>query len=490
MVGRRILLGLLLGAACVEAQTFTPLGELELVAPPSATIRDGATIAVPISIVRGTGLTESVSLRLEEPPAGFSMAVAEIEGAASSGTIELAANGVVLGKPLTLRLVAESQGKSATTTFTMNTVGVVGVLDRGFGASGKLSLPSNVDRECRAHIAPQGRILVDTSPLDRIEITRVSPDGAIDTTFGINGRFARATLFGTLTRSQNTSVLIALQPNDKTLVGVSIDDPAIAGRYDGIVVLRLTADGMLDTSFGSSGFLVFSGPSRLWGLATSASGELSVWYSSIGVGASVSRYTVDGVFAASSPVFTAFGPAAADMTLQADGKPVLVANDGVAYSLVRLTADLRLDPGFGRNGLLPLTGVPLRWVARADGSYFGVGLRYDYPTPGALGGYAIHFDSAWRAITGFETGGVTFADIATTFVGSIESEGGTLLSALVEGEGRLYRLTADGKRDQAFGGRGWKTIDSSGRMSPAGEYQALVSYPKPGQSCELLRIWR
>ena len=86
-------------------------------------------------------------------------------------------------------------------------------------------------------------------------VTRLNPNGTLDTTFGSNGYFSDTTGVG--------AVEIAVQPNDEILFETSLS--SVGGGGSGILVDRLLAGGSLDPAFGTSGRVEF--PNSAWGPA-------------------------------------------------------------------------------------------------------------------------------------------------------------------------------------------------------------------------------
>jgi len=118
-------------------------------------------------------------------------------------------------------------------------------------------------------VQPDGKILVlgfpsaIASPAPTVALARYGVDGALDATFGTSGV---ATI--KLPLAQNWPIAVALQDDGQILVTTMLDGPSY--------VVRLSATGVLDTSFGSGGLL--TGPSlvRLWALAPRPDGTIVV----------------------------------------------------------------------------------------------------------------------------------------------------------------------------------------------------------------------
>lgn len=135
-----------------------------------------------------------------------------------------------------------------------------GDLDRSFGTTGSVfpSFPGGLLIEqslLDAKVLPSGKLLVcatvktGTSAATDMGVMRLNANGSIDTSFGDAG--ARVVGFDRAGSDNNDSVFgMAIQPNGRILlVG------AAAGGVGGadMAAVRLNADGSLDTSFGTGG---------------------------------------------------------------------------------------------------------------------------------------------------------------------------------------------------------------------------------------------
>lgn len=134
-----------------------------------------------------------------------------------------------------------------------------GTLDTGFGSGGKLALTaigaSGYDLLRAAAIRSDGKIIaagvsgVGASNTEDALVLRVTAAGALDTTFGTNG--------STLTNgpySGNDAInAIALNADDSIIAAGHAQVPYMSANQTDFAVFRYTADGALDTAFGSYG---------------------------------------------------------------------------------------------------------------------------------------------------------------------------------------------------------------------------------------------
>ena len=184
----------------------------------------------------------------------------------------------------------------------------------------------------------------------KFALVRYLPDGELDTSFGSEGEVETA--FGSGEHGRE----VAVQSDGKiVLVGDSYD-----GSQTDVILVRYNGNGSLDPSFGSNGIVktdIGSGSVAV-GLAILADGKILVAANADGTLA-LARYgsngAVDPSFGAGGIVKTDFGRAilATDMTLQSDGKIVVVGTtaDTHLIAVARYLPNGTLDAGFGSGGL-------------------------------------------------------------------------------------------------------------------------------------------
>lgn len=194
-----------------------------------------------------------------------------------------------------------------------------GSLDTGFGDGGKLafSLPGVAASMSHMLLQPDGKLLVSgyiggASSLD-VGVVRFHVDGTLDTGFADGGILVHPMSAGT-----DNARSMTLLPDGKILLAGSMRSPA--NDIDGFL-MRLNADGTLDTGFGTGG-------------------------------------TVKAHLTDDHDLF-------AHMVVQSDGKIVVlgtIAASGTSGAvggelmLVRYHADGRLDTGFGADGITVIPG--------------------------------------------------------------------------------------------------------------------------------------
>jgi uncharacterized delta-60 repeat protein len=363
-----------------------------------------------------------------------------------------------------------------------------GALDPTFAAGAgyaTTSLSSSTDSGRRVLLQPSGTIVVagqstlpytttsghktTTTNIDAFGEVAYNPDGSLDTAFG-SGGVARQWFQGTKSYPGGATFYdAALEPT-----GATGDDKILLTGQDavqyGMTLLRLNADGSLDTTFGSSGqvsTLVNSTDANsaatretARGVTVTASGQIVAagdnaqgnWY--------VVRYnpngSLDTTFGSGGRVTTTFGTNYASIVYgvvpQADGRLVVLGRHGLPL-LARYNADGSLDATFGNGGIAATAGP-----AGANPSFLGAAL-----------------DPA--------TGKLVLAGSAM-----FSSSTGNTYQPLIE------RLNANGSLDTSFGnGAGFVTLGSPQSSyfgvraaAVASDGRLIVAGAGPGNSTELL----
>jgi uncharacterized delta-60 repeat protein len=233
-----------------------------------------------------------------------------------------------------------------------------GRLDRSFGRGGEVVTnfggASSLAQAYATAIQPDGKIVVagGATPSDRVQIkfalARYTPQGTLDRSFGNRGRVVtKVGVFDT------EAVALVIQADGKLVV----TGKAVAGRGVGFALVRYSADGKLDPSFGRGG--ITYGAGTAWALAIQRDGKLVTAGSAMGRYRkfSLARFFEDGSldegFGQSGRVRTDFraGAIASAVVVQPDGK--IAAAGTVAYrdvALARYTSGGKLDGSFGSGG--------------------------------------------------------------------------------------------------------------------------------------------
>jgi uncharacterized delta-60 repeat protein len=248
-----------------------------------------------------------------------------------------------------------------------------GTLDRSFGKNGVVSSIrfSDIDSiVVGMAIQTDGRIVAAGNGVPgRGGVVRLNPNGAVDTTFGTSGTG--------LVSLDITPVLFALQPDGKILVA-----GGAAGTGIGLLE-RLDSNGQLDTTFGSGG----KAPLVIFGISSIAlQSDGKILIGSGGTGAnpflgigptagSIARYNTDGIldttFGTSGQVGSVIAPAA--LAVQTDGRilaaggittQLSVTGNSAGFGVTRFNSDGSIDTTFGAGGGTS-AGFPNRPITQA-----------------------------------------------------------------------------------------------------------------------------
>ncbi len=236
-----------------------------------------------------------------------------------------------------------------------------GTLDTTFGANGTGIVTAALNNTAYASglsLTADGLILVTGAAYDangsqlQLTVWRFKPDGTPDTAFGGNG-YVQITA---VSDPWNLwPCLPALQPDGALIVGCQLSN---AGSWK---LTRLTADGTVDTGFGTGGVVASAANRFLDGLALAPDGGFVISEEDTSPATPeiyMRRYLADGTvdtgFNGGSPFD--IGPDLGSMfqvpiAVQPDGKILFSVNDGgTGLFVVRLLANGALDTSFGPFG--------------------------------------------------------------------------------------------------------------------------------------------
>lgn len=380
-----------------------------------------------------------------------------------------------------------------------------GSLDPSFNGSGQVTTAfgTGLDQANDLAVQSDGRIVAvgfSANSTDRdFAIARYSATGALDTSFNSTGL---ATFnFGTTSIDQATSVAVQ---GDGRIVIAGFSTSGLTTR---MAVLRLNADGTLDTSFNGTGHVLTQIGNSLLNqandLAIQNDGRIVAAGSSgsvINQSFALVRYNTDGSLDTSlggtgqvTTTFSLLGLGvnqANAITLQNDGKIVTagVAVNGTDnnFALVRYNTDGSLDTAFDGDGrvqtnfgtqLLPDTANGL--AIQSDGNIVAVGTSISgtnnamaiarYNTKGALD---TTFNGTGTILTAVGGALASMAnDVAIQDDGKIVVDGSVLLSGS-ENAFALARYNTDGTLDPVFG-TGGTVITTFGNLSDSATAVAL-----------------
>lgn len=387
------------------------------------------------------------------------------------------------GKPLLVLLAGLLWGLSVT----LAVEAAPGDLDPTFGSGGRLRTDFGNGRTDQANalaIQADGKLVVAGSSAFSIALARYNPNGTLDPSFGSRGLVLSD--FGV-----QASALV-IQADGKIIV---------AGNTNHFVLERYNTDGTLDPSFGAGGRVSTDfGPFTndiVRALAIQADGKLVVAGSSASgsfTDFALARYTADGVLdtsfgtARTGKVTTRVsgGDEARALVIQGDGKIVMAGTSAgltVDFALVRYTADGTLDTTFGGGGVVhtDFGGVDQAFAlaSQADGKLVAAGNS----RPGASGfdDFALARYSADGVLdTTFGNGGrvlTDFGDGERVRALAIQADGRIVAAGsrgLIFLDFALARYNSNGTLDTDFGAGGKVTTDFTGTGSSQDQAFALV----------------
>lgn len=242
-----------------------------------------------------------------------------------------------------------------------------GDLDPTFGNMGQVITSMSLgdaDHVSAVAVQPDGKIVASGTSTgvsySFISVARYTASGALDASFGSSGK---VTEFTNRLHVAQLNCMV-LQPDGKIVVagrigGISDDNPDF-------LVMRFTASGSLDSSFGAGGVTqtpINSTSLAVYGVALQGDGKIVVAGSASPNGTNdfaVARYTTNGTldasFGTNGIVVTPMGSGsdiARGVIVQGDGKIVLAGRaDGgqLTFGLTRYLSDGALDDTFGTGG--------------------------------------------------------------------------------------------------------------------------------------------
>ncbi|WP_329603645.1 cadherin-like domain-containing protein [Pseudomonas putida] len=243
-----------------------------------------------------------------------------------------------------------------------------GSLDNTFDSDGKVQTSLNAfhDRAFAVDVQPDGKILVGGFSATNPAVVRFNSDGSIDSTFGGgDGIFISA-----LVSNFDVGVDMKLQADGKILL---LGQNWNGNNYD-LAVIRLNADGSLDTTFDSDGMAfvaIGTGNDTGWGITLQSDGKILVTgeaYSGTFNDFFLVRLNSDGTLDSSfnhdGRLITDFSGGydyGQGVTVQSDGKIVVAGysfnGSNADFALARYNADGSLDASFDL--VNTLNGTPL-----------------------------------------------------------------------------------------------------------------------------------
>ena len=379
-------------------------------------------------------------------------------------------------------VLAGYSNNSGNTDYSIVRLNADGSLDSSFGTGGKLLIPVGdyLDQAYSVIQQADGKLVL-AGYSNRVgdndySIVRLNADGTLDTDFGTGGKLLIAV-------SSLTDIAYdVIQQTDGKLVLVG-NSNTYNGSDSDFSIIRLNADGTLDTSFGTGGKSIIPVGST-WDYARSviqqSDGKLLVaGYSLLGVSNSfdmtVVRLHPNGLLDSSfsDPVFRIPGKvflprfendAALSVIQQSDGKVVLAGynQNGSSYdfSAVRLNLDGSMDLGFGNGGKVTIpvgsaSDYAFSIIQQADGKLVIAGISNN----GSNDDFSIvRLTTDGSLDTSFGIGGKSLIPVGTStdYAHSViqQADGKLVLAGYSYNGGNndfsIIRLNPDGRLDTTF----------------------------------------
>ena len=231
-----------------------------------------------------------------------------------------------------------------------------GSLDPDFGTDGlvttQLSGEGGWDEARAVAIQRNGKIVVAGDDRGRFGVIRYRSDGTLDPGFGGDG-IVRTNV----TRSSDIAEDLVIQPNGRIVV------VGQAGLNPKFALVRYRRDGTRDPSFGHLGKVLTSFGSWASPRAVALQPDGRIVVAGAAGGLALARYRLNGTldpnfgdggkvtgWDVGSPPWAIF---ASSMAIQPDGRILAGGDYGIfELGLARFLQDGRLDPTFGRDGIL------------------------------------------------------------------------------------------------------------------------------------------
>jgi uncharacterized delta-60 repeat protein len=351
-----------------------------------------------------------------------------------------------------------------------------GRLDPAFGSGGKVltSVPGASNAQANAvALQTDGKILVAGALGNNADIgvVRYNTNGTLDAGFGSSGIALANIPNGILSSAAGVGV----QSNGKIVAGGTIYTLNGAQAFIGLGVVRFSANGSLDSSFGAAGVaetLPF-GATECGGSAFALQSDGKILLAggcSRGRSTSAISYSVISRFTASGNLDATFGtggaavlaenPAA--LALQSDGK-ILVAGGS---TVSRYNSNGSTDTSFGIFGSIGALGSVAAIAVQNDGRIVVAGTFSDQLTIPAERDFALtRYNSDGTVDQTFGTRGGALADFfsgassAAAFALAIDSHGNLVVAGKATqgnnpSEFAVARFTSTGLLDATFGAGG------------------------------------
>jgi len=359
-----------------------------------------------------------------------------------------------------------------------------GDLDTSFGSGGKVltSVAGVDDRGYAVALQSDGMIVVAGHSDNHFAVARFTSTGALDASFGSGGKVITSITGGT-----DFGYGVAVQSDGKIVVTGTGNTSSVIG------LVRYTSSGALDASFGSGGIVTTAiGTNAFnagYSLVLQSDGKILVAGASGGSDNDFAlvRYTASGVLDASfgnggivtTPIRSGSGDTAQSVALQSDGKIVVAGASSGDFAVVRYASTGALDTTFGTNGIVTTPIGPgddraYRVVVQSDGKILTAGYAlFPNGQAGPQYDFALaRYTSTGALDTSFGNGGKLTTPVGPTtgLFGSqdqarglaVQSDGKIIAAGFATPTGfvgyfAVVRYTSTGVLDATFGTNGVRT---------------------------------
>jgi uncharacterized delta-60 repeat protein len=355
-----------------------------------------------------------------------------------------------------------------------------GTLDTSFGVGGRVTIANTLNttafRLYGVEITTDGKIVVAGDAPGGFYIARLNADGTFDTSFDGDGA-AVINIPGSNTSTTFPPLGLTLQADGKAVVTRYLRD-STTGSSSRISVARITTTGAVDTTFGTSGFILVpwrgSGNDEPHDVAVQADGKIVIVGSTASSGGGdfiAMRFTSSGAtdtsFGTGGTALVNVGASASSadsayrVLIQSDGKIVIGGTTGTDIGLVRLTTNGSLDTTFDGDGKvvtnLGATDQGFALAIQSDGKILVGGSISTAGNDFALARYTIFgaldatFDGDGIKTHSFGAGSDQVYGLIVQPDGKIVV-GGLATNPQSGNDFALARFAADGALDTSFGG--------------------------------------
>lgn len=318
-------------------------------------------------------------------------------------------------------------------------------------------------------VQPDGNIVAAGSVISvpyAFAVARLTPTGALDTTFNSTG--TQTVVFGI----GDYCFSCMLQTDSKIVLTGSAQLPGGSS----FAVARLTPSGALDTTFNTTGTttIAFPGYTNAYGRegVLQSDGKILVVGDLAGEDVGVVRLNTDGSLDTSfngtgRVVIPVIGESDAGNTivLQADGKIIVTSlgYDNLEAFIARLNSDGSLDTSFGVTGtqVIPSLNPGINALAlQPDGKILVAGTDiFNNDVMIARLTTSGSFDTSFNG-TGTQT--ISFASDSFAQAVVVQPSGKIVLAGRIGTYALVIRLNTDGSLDPLFNGTGYTTIGFGG----------------------------